>query len=264
MEDTLYQQLRSYAVHDLKQHLFMDDHDTVARVFTRLAEAAGGSATAEVLEHEIERAQYLWGNGNPVMRGYERYVALTPRERAAVDMLRKISQHRLIAFQRELETLEPLTSEQHAENWQLTIEVVRAYAVFLPEREAAVMLEMLEKGERAALAQFEPQADAPAIGPQSVTTRDVACAFNGLRGWDEKTWKKTLGSPPKWLENCIATRGQRGVRETRWNPVLIGAALVSKGHARQNSVRAKFQTMPQLTDWLEAWKTYEADNLDTQ
>ena len=104
---------------------------------------------------------------------------------------------------------------------------------------------------------------APLDAPQPVTTGDVAHAFDGLRRWNEKAWKDTLGSPPKWLEACIALRGERGKRETRWNPVLIGAALVHNGHAKANSIRARFQTKPQLQDWLEAWKTYEADNFDT-
>lgn len=121
-------------------------------------------------------------------------------------------------------------------------------------------------------AQAEPQeapvvadsaSNAPLDAPPPVPTGDVAHAFDGLRRWNEKAWKDTLGSPPKWLEACIALRGERGKRETRWNPVLIGAALVHNGHAKANSIRARFQTKPQLQDWLEAWKTYEADNFDT-
>lgn len=109
----------------------------------------------------------------------------------------------------------------------------------------------------------ESASNAPLDAPQPVTTGDVAHAFDGLRRWNEKAWKDTLGSPPKWLEACIALRGERGKRETRWNPVLIGAALVHNGHAKANSIRARFQTKPQLQDWLEAWKTYEDDNFDT-
>lgn len=109
----------------------------------------------------------------------------------------------------------------------------------------------------------ESASKAPLDAPQPVTTGDVAHAFDGLRRWNEKAWKDTLGSPPKWLEACIVLRGERGKRETRWNPVLIGAALVHNGHAKANSIRARFQTKPQLQDWLEAWKTYEADNFDT-
>jgi hypothetical protein len=119
-----------------------------------------------------------------------------------------------------------------------------------------------------------PQAATPApvadsasnapMTPPPVATGDVAHAFDGLRRWNEKAWKDTLGSPPKWLEACIALRGQRGIREHHWNPVLIGAALVHSGHAKANNIRARFQTKPQLSAWLEAWKTYEADNFDTQ
>jgi hypothetical protein len=56
--------------------------------------------------------------------------------------------------------------------------------------------------------------------------------------------------------------GVRGVSETRWNPVCIGAELVRAGHAKPNSVRAKFQTKPLLMPWLDEWKTYEADNFE--
>lgn len=106
--------------------------------------------------------------------------------------------------------------------------------------------------------------NAPAINPPPVATRSIAFAFADLRGWNEKVWKDNLGSPGKWLQACIVFRGQRGVMETHWNPVLIGAALVRGGLAKQNSVRARFQTMPLLDGWLEAWKTYEADNFDTR
>ena len=115
-----------------------------------------------------------------------------------------------------------------------------------------------------ALTVTDSASNAPVVTPPPVATGDVAYAFDGLRGWNEKAWKDTLGSPPMWLDACIAIRGQRGVRENHWNPVLIGAALVHNGHAKQNNIRARFQTKPQLKDWLEAWKTYEADNFDTQ
>ena len=126
---------------------------------------------------------------------------------------------------------------------------------------------LVVKGEAPEQADTQPQAapvvQAPASEPPPVTTGDIAYAFDGLRKWNEKAWKDTLGSPPKWLQACIVIRGQRGVRETRWSPVLIGAALVSSGHAKPNSIRAKFQTVHQLKPWLDAWKTYEADYLDS-
>jgi hypothetical protein len=113
-----------------------------------------------------------------------------------------------------------------------------------------------------------PQAAAPALagtasdGPLALTTSDIAFCFDGVR-WSEKEWRKPLGDKRKWLQNCVVTPGQQGVSQTRWNPVLIASWLVRNGHARANSIRARFQTKPQLKPWLEAWKTYEADYLST-
>ena len=100
-------------------------------------------------------------------------------------------------------------------------------------------------------------------GPLALTTGDIAFCFDGLR-WSEQKWKKPLGDKPKWLQACVHTPGQRGVFETRWNPVAIGAALVKDGHTQPKSVRARFQTREPLKPWLEAWKTYEADHLATE
>lgn len=105
--------------------------------------------------------------------------------------------------------------------------------------------------------------EAPASASLPVSTRDIAHAFDGIR-WSEKRWLKPLGDKPRWLAVCVARPAVQGVSQTGWNPVLIGAALVHKGYAKQNSIRARFQTKPQLKDWLEAWKTYEADSFDTQ
>jgi len=108
----------------------------------------------------------------------------------------------------------------------------------------------------------EPAQVVAAAAPAPLTTRDIAFCFAGLR-WDEQGWKKPLGDKPKWLAECVAIPGQRGVSETRWNPVLIGAALVEPGHLTVRQVRARFQNVPLLHPWLDAWKTYEADNCDT-
>jgi hypothetical protein len=99
-------------------------------------------------------------------------------------------------------------------------------------------------------------------GSLPLTTGDIAFSFDGIR-WSEQEWKKPLGDKPKWLAACVAIPGQRGVSETRWNPVQIAAALVKDGHSKANSVRARFQTKPPLAPWLDAWKTYEAEYLDT-
>ena len=120
---------------------------------------------------------------------------------------------------------------------------------------------------KAAQPQAEPPApvvaDSASNGPLPLTTGDIAFCFDGIR-WNEQQWRKPLGDKPKWLQSCVAIPGQRGVSETRWNPVLMAAALVRDGHAQARSIRARFQTKPQLKDWLEAWKTYEADNFDAQ
>ena len=106
---------------------------------------------------------------------------------------------------------------------------------------------------KAAQPQAEPPApvvaDSASNGPLPLTTGDIAFCFDGIR-WNEQQWRKPLGDKPKWLQSCVAIPGQRGVSETRWNPVLMAAALVRDGHAQARSIRARFQTKPQLKDWL--------------
>ena len=106
--------------------------------------------------------------------------------------------------------------------------------------------------------------DEPAKNPEPppLTTGDIASAFDGLR-WTEAEWKKPLGDKPKWLAACVSIPGRRGSIETRWNPVCIGGALIFSGHVQARGVRARFQTNHLLHHWFDAWKTYEADNLDT-
>lgn len=111
--------------------------------------------------------------------------------------------------------------------------------------------------------QAAPVAQSASNAPLPLTTGDIAFCFDGIR-WNEQAWKKPLGDKPKWLQGCVAIPGRKGVSETRWNPVLIAAALVHNGHAQARSIRARFQSKPQLQPWREAWKTYEADNFDTQ
>lgn len=114
-----------------------------------------------------------------------------------------------------------------------------------------------------AAAQAEAAADSGDPAPLPLTTGDLAYCFGGLR-YNEEEWKKPLGDKPKWLRACIAIPGQRGVSETRWNPVFVAAALVKAGHIKANNARAKFQTKPMLMPWLEAWKTYEAEFIDNK
>ena len=115
----------------------------------------------------------------------------------------------------------------------------------------------------AATATQAPPVVAASDGPAPLTTGDIAHCFAGLR-WDESGWKKPLGDKPKWLAGCVVIPGQKGVSERRWNPVFIGAALVQQGHVKARNVRAKFQTVDLLKPWLDVWKTYEADNFDSE
>ena len=112
---------------------------------------------------------------------------------------------------------------------------------------------------------LEAPASVPTAGdaPAPLTTGDIAHSFDGLR-WSESAWKKPLGDKPKWLSACVTIPGNRGVSETRWNPVLIGGALVEKKYVNARNVRAKFQTVDLLKPWLEAWKTYEAEYCDNK
>jgi hypothetical protein len=98
--------------------------------------------------------------------------------------------------------------------------------------------------------------------PPPLTTGDIASAFDGLK-WTEAKWKKPLGDKPNWLKACVVISGKRGSIETRWNPVLIAAALISQEAEKPHRVRAKFQTNHLLQPWLDSWKTYEADFIDT-
>ena len=114
---------------------------------------------------------------------------------------------------------------------------------------------------------WDVQAPAPVskdekIRPASVTTVQVAQAFENLCGWNFERWKKNLSNKPKWLRACMVTEGARGKRQITWNPVLIGAALLNKD-AKQNQIRARFMKAGSpIAHWLQEWKDYEAEYLD--
>lgn len=99
-----------------------------------------------------------------------------------------------------------------------------------------------------------------APAPLPLDTGQMAAAFDGLR-YQAEAWKKPLGDVPKWLKACRVTAGQRGGAPATWNPVLIGAWLLQAGFVKPRSVRAKFQTVPLLRPWLDAWLTYEQEHI---
>ena len=120
---------------------------------------------------------------------------------------------------------------------------------------------------KATPAPAETTAPVVADGPAPLTTGDIAHCFNGLRGWSEKQWKDTLGEVKsrRWLQDCVVIPSSgKGGSETRWNPVFIAGWLVRQGYVNARTVRAKFQTIDLLQPWIDYWKTYEADNFETQ
>lgn len=102
----------------------------------------------------------------------------------------------------------------------------------------------------------------PATGRSPLITREVAYCFADLR-WPEIGWKRVLGNNRKWLLECLVVPGIRGKAPRRWNPVLIGAALVIREAVPANRVRARFQKQLLLEPWLDTWKTYEAEHIGT-
>lgn len=102
-----------------------------------------------------------------------------------------------------------------------------------------------------------PQNEEVITRQSPIPTGHVAHAFARLNGWDEDKWKTHLGSPPKWLQSCIAIPAHKP-SPAHWDPVKIGLALVRK-KVPAKSVRARFQTVHMLKPWLERWDEAEDD-----
>lgn len=109
--------------------------------------------------------------------------------------------------------------------------------------------------------EFELETSPPARTPDPLTTTEIAECFNGLAGRDTRGWKDFLGKMPKWIEMCLVTHGSRGGsrggRERRWNPVMLGLALVKASKAKRSSVRGRFQVRPELDSWKDEWMKAE-------
>lgn len=108
--------------------------------------------------------------------------------------------------------------------------------------------------------------DSGGSGPPPLTTGDIAHSFAGLHWKTEEEWKTVLGKGRRWVERCAVSSGTRGRggAPKLWNPVYLGSALVKRNHVQIRSVRAKFQTVPVLKPWLEAWEAHAAANFDTE
>ena len=230
-------------------------------VRTALLEVIAPSADIEELQKEIARAGIIFTMRDGVetveipdgmVRGRKEPLSGIYRVLAALDGPKVRKLHTLIRGSGSS------GSGATASNYQPAPAAhVSAHAMAAPGHQATTQAPPLV--EVGALGGKEPVK----AGPLPLTTGDIAYCFAGLRWKTEAEWKKPLGDKPKWLAACIAIPGVQGVSETRWNPVLIGAALANNGRSKTNSIRAKFQTMPQLAAWLEAWKTYEAEYFDS-
>ena len=134
-------------------------------------------------------------------------------------MLHRISQHRLTAYKRELETLEPITSEQHAENWRLTIEAVNAYAAFLPEREAAALLASLAALDTAKSYAESPAGEAEGGGVEFTllaTREQLIAAFGPHTGMDASWFRNLKDTPKLWDARKVTGQGGRGHIAEPW------------------------------------------------
>lgn len=131
MDYKTYQQIRAYCWQDLAAYIDTPVNNTKLKLSVKLA----GGGTAE-LKHEQDCAVKLYQCKD-----------LTPRENNAAHLLAVISNHRAITWHREpappegLEPAPPLTKQQHDTLEGQTLDAIKRYAAFIPEREAAALLE---------------------------------------------------------------------------------------------------------------------------
>ena len=169
MDYRTYQQFRTYCREDLKDWTDLPGYAEVAHLWWKLKGQVG------VIKREAQVADNLHQCSN-----------LTPRQRAAAELLSVISNHRIISWLREseppkgYEREEPLSPEDADAIAKQTIASVARYAAFLPEREAAVLL--ADCKTFAAATSGTPEKAAP---PVSVVT--PALADDG--GWEANAWR---------------------------------------------------------------------------
>ena len=152
MDYKTFETLRSYCRTDLAAYIDTPAGEAACFLLESLHGPVGE------LQHEQETAMRLFQCKD-----------LTPREKAAADLLAVISNHRAMTWQREPEPpggKEPapaLTPEQNASAWEQTRLAVRKYSAHIPEREAAVLLEAVQAPETATPAPGGAASNAPAI-----------------------------------------------------------------------------------------------------
>lgn len=139
MDYRTYQQIRTYCTHDLRDYLDLPGYDAVRLVYAKLNGRIG------LVQREIELALSL-----------HQCDGLTPRERAAAELLAAVSNHWANAWLREpkppdgREQLPQLTKDEADAQKKQTLDAVKRYAAFLPEPERAVLIADCEAAPTAA------------------------------------------------------------------------------------------------------------------
>ncbi len=133
MDYRTYQQIRTYCCHDLRAYLDLPGYENVRKVHLALHGQIG------LIKREKDLAESLHQCSD-----------LTPRERAAAELLSVISNHWAITWQRLPEPPNGKEPAPPLEKWQAdalvkqTCDAVKRYAAFLPESERAVLMEDCE------------------------------------------------------------------------------------------------------------------------
>ncbi len=126
---------------DLRAYFSKPEYFAILNLHIKLADGTIGQ-----IEHEYQMALSLY-----------QCIDLTPRERAAAELLAFISNHRAIAWQRESEPpngnepAPPLVKIEADALANQTLDAVNRYAAFLPEPERAVLLADCEAAPEVAL-----------------------------------------------------------------------------------------------------------------
>ena len=245
MDFRTYQQFRTYCREDLREWTDLPGYAEVARMWWKLEGRVG------VIRREAQVADNLHQCSD-----------ITPRQRAAAELLNVISHHRITSWLREPEPPkgyareEPLSQEDADALARETIASVTRYAAFLPEREAAVLLADCKIFEAAAPSGTPDDAapPVPAATPADSAVGIVSSEIiEKFRLGDE--WGEKLRKPGnyKYLLPALAQRGQRGGDPHRWNPARFGAILIERKERKLLAVSTVI--FHKFAEWGDEWQS---------
>lgn len=239
MNNEIYQTLRSHCYEDLKQYIDCEEWNALFEVDRALSK---GNETYALAGHEAHVARETY-----------KCIDISPRERAAANLLAKISEYRRWAWQREptppkgMKQLPPFTPQEAAALNNKTREVLTSYLKFLQDTRPAEAAALLDEYEASLTAAPAAKVGAvPAV--KGITKNAVINSFEGLH-FNGDQWRKYTASPPEWLERC---RVQRGDPKTSglWNPADIALALLD----RKIPLKRLDAVFVGLSDWADEWR----------